>query len=436
MDAWIPKLNLQFDYKTLDLNREEAFVLSQLDGTTSILNLVHLTGLPKDQVRDIVLKLYLSGALIEQDIPDDIARDARLAKEGLIESEGEFEIEHQGFDALELDEPALDFEERLVTDEQRTSDAMALLREDESLERGGMFERKAAPVLRAPVVEEEELSGETLAFRSDSSKDLSERVDMKQVRERPAEAPAQAPASLDYIPEAPEDVRRRKLVQFKKQYKAIAIEMNLEQRIAAAGNFDGDELCALCFDQRPEVAAAVMNNSRASVIHGRLIAALNKNPVILARLADKPRFANDSTLRRYLLGNQRGADSLYQSLFELMSLGEVAELCWGGEISERAKRSGMKTLRKLYQHAKAEERLELIVNADGACLTGPGALNLDSQTAALLCKADLASPGLIHNLASCRSTPTNLVTHLSRLPQVRSSAPLRNLLQQHPNKRR
>jgi hypothetical protein len=434
VDAWIPKLNLQFDYKTLDLNREEAFVLSQLDGATSILNLVHLTGLPKEQVREVLLKLYLSGALIELDIPDDIVRDARLAKEGLIESEADFEVDHQGFDALELDYSG--FDDQLVTDEQRASDALALLREEEALERGGMPEKKAAPVLQAPVVEEEELSGETIAFRSETSNDLSGRVDLNQVRERPAEAPVQVPAPLDVIPEASEDVRRRKLVQFKKLYKAIATEMNQEQRIAAAGKSDGDELCALCFDQRPEVVAAVMNNPHSSVIQGRLIAAQHKNPVILARLAEHPRFGIDSTLRRYLLGNKRGADSLYQSLFELMSLGEVAELCWGGEITERAKRTGMKTLRKLYQRAKAEERLDLIVNSDGACLTGPGALNLDTKTAALLCKADLASPDLVHNLASCCSTPTNLVTHLSRLPQVRSSAPLRNLLQQHPNKLR
>ena len=141
-------------------------------------------------------------------------------------------------------------------------------------------------------------------------------------------------------------------------------------------------------------------------------------------------------MRRYLLGNMRGSDALYQRLFEQMSMSEIAMTTAGEELSERAKRAGFAALRKHYQHATPAQRLALVLDTDGACLHSPFSLNLDTRTSELLVGKEVSSIGLANNLARCRTTPTNVIRHLLHSALARSSPPLRKLLQQHPNARR
>ncbi|MCG8456847.1 MAG: hypothetical protein MI919_11250 [Holophagales bacterium] len=61
--SWIPKTKPGLESANLDLDPEEGFVLSRIDGATPVGDLVFLTGLPKAKVEDIVGRLAALGAL-------------------------------------------------------------------------------------------------------------------------------------------------------------------------------------------------------------------------------------------------------------------------------------------------------------------------------------------------------------------------------------
>lgn len=65
-DDCTPRPKADLEYQSLDLDPEEGFVLSRLDGSTSVRDLCLLTGLPKERLRRILQCLTSQGAL-EQD---------------------------------------------------------------------------------------------------------------------------------------------------------------------------------------------------------------------------------------------------------------------------------------------------------------------------------------------------------------------------------
>ncbi|MEM9557667.1 MAG: hypothetical protein AAGC60_25640 [Acidobacteriota bacterium] len=62
-DDWTPRPNPTLDLLALDLDREEGFVLSRLDGATSVRDLRALTGLPAGRVATILERLAAHGVI-------------------------------------------------------------------------------------------------------------------------------------------------------------------------------------------------------------------------------------------------------------------------------------------------------------------------------------------------------------------------------------
>jgi len=68
-DDWTPRPKPDLEYWTLDLDHEEGFVLSRLDGSTSVRELRSLTGLSGDRVTTILERLESQGALDRPETP-------------------------------------------------------------------------------------------------------------------------------------------------------------------------------------------------------------------------------------------------------------------------------------------------------------------------------------------------------------------------------
>ncbi len=64
MNDWTPKLNLSAALHQLPLTAEDGFVLSRLDGRTSLRQLLALTGLPPERLQSILSRLVAHGAVL------------------------------------------------------------------------------------------------------------------------------------------------------------------------------------------------------------------------------------------------------------------------------------------------------------------------------------------------------------------------------------
>jgi hypothetical protein len=64
VNDWTPKPNLSATLHKLPLTAEEGFVLSRLDGSTSVRHLLALTGLPPERLQAILSRLVAHGAVL------------------------------------------------------------------------------------------------------------------------------------------------------------------------------------------------------------------------------------------------------------------------------------------------------------------------------------------------------------------------------------
>lgn len=63
MAPWKPQLDGEVDVSNLDLDAQEGFLLSRLDGATAVEDLPFLTGLPEDRVQGILDRLVSTGTI-------------------------------------------------------------------------------------------------------------------------------------------------------------------------------------------------------------------------------------------------------------------------------------------------------------------------------------------------------------------------------------
>jgi hypothetical protein len=82
---WVPRLLAQARVLGLNLSAREGFVLSRIDGVTDVEQLVHVTGLPPDEVRVILDRLAHEGAIE----PPDASSTAPGERGGLSAVSGE-----------------------------------------------------------------------------------------------------------------------------------------------------------------------------------------------------------------------------------------------------------------------------------------------------------------------------------------------------------
>lgn len=407
-EDWKPELKEGLDWTKLSLSAEEGFVLSRIDGATTLKNLEQLTGLPKDRVEAIVGKLARAGAIGGEDrkaaspaapaavdlspahIPDVTVQEA----EPVGGASGEWTYDY------ETSEEEAEDDDYLFSDEREAAEE-----EERKAKRAADDEEKAA----------EEREPEDEPKPEDEADEGDERDDAR-----------------DEAEGDDEDVAREQ-ANYRKLYETELKSLERDQRVKLAGEAEGPTLCALCFDADPGVIRAVLENMKVGLEHARLIAAHHRNGVGLDALARRVELLRDGQVQRLLLRNNQTSDPLLKRLLSNKPLTQLFQLNRGRELTERAKRSARQELRRSFQQSSAEERVGLIFTTEGRCLPMLVGLSFDAKTTSLLCGRTYTSTLLIQNVLRFSATPPPLLAHLAKQNSVRRTPSLKKLILQHPN---
>lgn len=207
----------------------------------------------------------------------------------------------------------------------------------------------------------------------------------------------------------------------------------VDARVAQARVAVEPDLSAFCFDPAAEVIRAVLENPRTGLRQARLIAAHHRTAAGLEALGARAALTNDPGVRRGLLQNPLLPAALYRRLWSPRRLLEQYLVATSREAPEQVRALARDLLRASFNQRTGEERAELILASEGRCLASLAGLTLDGHTTALLCRRTYASTLLIQNIARWSAAPPPLIAHLRRQDAVKRNAPLRQLLERHPN---
>jgi len=208
---------------------------------------------------------------------------------------------------------------------------------------------------------------------------------------------------------------------------------SVDERVALAQAAIEPELSAFCFDPTAEVIRAVLENPRVGSLHARLIAAHHRTSAGLEALGGRTAFTNDGGVRRSLLQNPLLPAGLYRRLWSPRRLLEQYLVATSRDAPEQVRAMARDQLRASFNQRTGEERAELILTTEGRCLASLVGLTIDGHTTALLCRRTYVSTLLIQNIARWSAAPPQLIAHLRRQDVVKRNAPLRQLLERHPN---
>lgn len=377
MADWKPKPKSDVDVMRLDLSGEEGFVLSRLDGATSVDNLQHLTGLPEGRLHEILDRLVETGAV-----------------------QARSELESAPATSLL---PGLDDLEELQGDGATTLEDQAPVA-DTHVEARGTHQDVDAGVV----------AGLDDDLRSDDDGDDGDSDDSDDEQEEAEDGGGDA-------------TTHRQL------FETELHPLPRDQRVEMARTAEGATLCAFCFDPDPGVIRAVLENLKAGLEHARLIANHHRNPVGLDALAHRAQLLRDGQVQRLLLRNPQTSDPILRRLLQNKPLAPLFQLTRSRELTERAKRNVRQAFRRAFQRADAEERVALIFSTEGRCLNALIGLSIDAKTTALLSGRTYNSSLLIQNLLRWPATPPNVIAHIFKQPALRRAPHLKQLVLQHPN---
>ncbi len=404
-EDWTPALAEGLDWTKLSLSAEEGFVLSRIDGGTSLKNLEHLTGMPPERVSAIVGKLVDEGA-IARAAPRSVSLPAS-APAAVPDPISIPDATVQEADPVggATDEWTYDYE----TSEGEASDDELLFSDDREAEEEAEAAERAA---RKPATDDD-------GANDDDDDDDTDAED------------ADGDAGDEGDEESGEAVVEQ--ASYRKLYETELKPLERDQRVKLAGEAKGATLCALCFDADPGVIRALLENTTVGLEHARLIAAHHRNGVGLDALARRVEFLRDGHVQRLLLRNNQTGDPLLKRILSKKPLTQLFQLNRGRELTERAKRAARQELRRAFQQTSAEERVGLIFTTEGRCLAMLIGLSFDAKTVALLCGRTYNSTLLIQNLLRFSATPPPLIAHLAKQNSVRRTPSLKKLILQHPN---
>src|SRR5512133_1177810 len=207
----------------------------------------------------------------------------------------------------------------------------------------------------------------------------------------------------------------------------------VDERVAQARVAVEPELSAFCFDPTAEVVRAVLENPRVGSLHARLIAAHHRTSAGLEALGGRTAFTNDGGVRRSLLQNPLLPVGLYRRLWSTRRLLDQYLVATSRDAPEQVRAMARDLLRASFTQRTGEEKAELIFTTEGRCLASLVGLTLDGHGTALLCRRTYVSTLLIQNIARWSAAPPQLIAHLRRQDAVKRNAPLRQLLERHPN---
>jgi hypothetical protein len=377
------------DLSSLKLSPEEGFVLSRVDGSTTVKELVALTGLDESRIVDIVGRLRDEGVVeVDSPSPSDPIAGQRAPRE--VPS-------------------AID------------NELLAFLHSDREESAAGpeQAELELIEVHDTPEAGEE----------SDSPPP-----------EEGAEADAVPPeegAEADAVaaPESEEQAEREAHDEreYRKIYEAFYRAMNRDERIKAATDAAGSHLLALCLDSEPQVIHAVLSNHRVTLDCPRLVATHHRTHVGLENIAKRSDFIADSIVQRRLLRNPQLPGTILNRIVNPKLMMDVYKIAIDREIPERSRSMTREILRKKFMVSSSDERAALLFKTEGRCLVLLANCSLDAHATQILCSKSTFTILFIQNLARWSATPPTLLAHLSKMQVVRRNTGLKKMIMKHPN---
>lgn len=392
MKDWTPK-RVSFDPK-LTLSRNESFVLSRVDGTLSVSDLVDITGLGAQEIDGILENLVKQGAVNAAPDADD--------------AEGE-NIPPDPVSWIADQLPGME------ADREPSEPELAAIAEPRP--------RSSAPRELTVVGDEQDLE---LAGEATKPSETSDDAGDAKKSEAP-EDPEEARSPLADAEEGGDERTYRAL------YEAELRRLSLTERMATARMCTDPTLQALCFDTDPQVIRAIMENDRVNAGHARLIATHHRNPAGLDHVAARVEFLRDTQVQRRLLRNAQLPEALLKRMLMPKRLLEIFKTSNDRDVPDRTRNGAKGLFKAKYAQAAPEEKFELIWNTEGRVLPSLLGQTIDQKTAAMICGRNMTSVMLIQSLARFPATPPSVLAHLLKQPLVKRQAHLRNMLLQHPN---
>jgi hypothetical protein len=432
MSDWKPKTKTSVDVTKLDLTGEEGFVLSRIDGSTSVTNLSHVTGMTADRVDAILGKLMKAGVLEGPSSAPAPARATSATKRTPSSSTANVNatvVEAPVFDAtlemsrLDVPDDGDVFGTGLTSSEQREIEAEAFASDEDFLgeatlegEAGSDGERNVASH-EGPT--DENKSGD--ADQDDDEEETSAKVD-----------DALAKAEEDEEKKGEEELERA-TSNYRRLYAEQLADKQVDDRVHLAQTESGDVLMALCFDAQARVVIAVVENVNSGLDHARLIATHHRTGTGLSALAKNQAFLRDTQTQRALLKNPQLPDTLFKLIMAPKRMADTYRLSLSRELTERTKTAARNLFRKKFTEGTAEERVALIYQCEGRCLNLLLGVTIDARTASLMCQKQMLSTLLIQNLCRFPSTPPPVLVHMAKQQLVRRTPSLKQLVVRHPN---
>lgn len=420
--------------RTLKLSPEEGFVLSRVDGSVSVKELVALTGLEEGRVVDIIGKLNAEGCIEVDDVPPAPPSSSGLG----------------------LGSP------RAPTSSQRMPAAAPTSSQRMAAAPVSSQAPEQAPLV---VAEPEAITNELLAFLSDAPPPSSEELlpvpeaevtgpQLEEVYDDepsgdlppasssdPALSAAGERDAKEEKADGEESETEEQLVQrearneadYRKVFMTEYAQQSRDYRIKAALEVTGSDLLALCFDPDPQIIHAVLTNPHAGLNHARMIAFHHRTQIGLESVAKRMDYLKDSLVQRRLLRNPQLPTTILNRIMNPKMLLDVYKVSIDREIPERSRTMTREILRKKFMLASSDEKAALLFKTEGRCLILLVACTLDAHATTILCSKSNYTILFIQNLARWSATPPALLAHLLKLNVVRRNQGLAKMILKHPN---
>lgn len=465
MSDWKPKVRPGLRWETLSLSAEEGFLLSRIDGTTSVAGLTHLTGLSQGQVELTLQKLASDGA-IDPPAPRAAASSSSSSSSGaaapfverrntarrpvvLPTDEGdvpEFSADKSAEDAARTDTPASSDDIRAALDEMSDDDlelpALMSLEGDDTAEGDAVLDdmnEGDGAGGDARVATDEKLAdveAPAMVVPSDDAPPAEPPTESVSADgASPADGDAGKGGEEDEGAPSKEDADATEVEEgnYRKLFETQLHDLPQEEREKLARTESGPTLLALCFDPVPQVIHGILENPQVGFPHARLIARHHRTPQGIDAVFGRGELARDGMVQRYLLANPMLQDVHLKKLLQPKRLAVIYKWALSRDLPEKNRSKVRNILRSRWSTAEGDERANLIFATEGRILTMLIGIPIDSQTTMLLCARTIHSVMLIQNLARFASTPPNLLVHLLKQAACKRQVHLRNMIFQHPN---
>lgn len=441
MSEWKPRVRSGLKWESLSLSAEEGFLLSRLDGATSVASLTHLTGLSAGQIEQTLHKLSANGAI---DPPPPArapttttSRPTVPAPRPAPRQAAKVTVEGAPLLSADASEEELDDAAAIrAALEDMSNDNLSLpaLEGDETDEGDPVLDAgpdDAGPAVAAADGDDDELFAdaprdderEPPPARADAAAGGDDAVGDEEADDKEGEDGEGEDEETAAVAEG----------NYRKLFETQLHDLPQEEREKMARVETGPTLLALCFDPVAQVIHGIFENPQVGFPHARLVARHHRTPQGIEAVFQRAEFPRDGLVQRYLLANPMLQDPHFKKLLQPKRLAVVYKWALSRDLPEKNRTKVRNLLRSKWGVSEGEERANLIFTTEGRVLQMLIGIPLDSMTVQQLCGRTIHSVMLVQNLARFASTPPLLLTHLLRQMVVKRQIHLRNMIFQHPN---